>query len=288
MHVKVRLLSGAVALAAACALLVWGFLPASGADRPTVPGPDTDSLVKALSTASGGPPSTAKMNLVLDATFRGSKLDTSMWATCYTWAAGDPARGCSNSGNKEYQWYLPGQVRVDDGVLHLVAQKARTEGFLPDGAPKIYGCRSGMVTSFPGFHFKYGYLEVSAKVPNGRGLWPALWLAAANKKWPPEIDLLEHWGAPKNTTAFYYHPAPVTAGTAFTRYFTGGIPPGWHTFAVSWTASYVTWYVDGRPIMTVTQNIPHQSMYFIADLATFKGTTCNGTLAIRWVKAWTW
>jgi beta-glucanase (GH16 family) len=286
--VKARLLAAGAALAATCGVLIWGFMPASGAGRTTAPGSDTGSLVRASSIASSAPPATSKMRLIFDPSFRGSRLDSKIWTTCFLWA--DPANGCTNLGNKETEWYLPSQVQLHDGVLDLVSQEITTEGINALHQPEAYPCRSGMVTSYNGFNFKYGYLEVSAKIPSGTGMWPALWLAASDKKWPPEIDLLEHWGAPKNpvlSTAFYFHPAPDGAGVADAHY-KAALTPGWHTFAVSWTASYIAWYLDGRLIMTVTQHIPHQRMYFIANLATFTDAPCTGTLAIRSVKVWEW
>ena len=106
------------------------------------------------------------------ADFSGSRLNTSVWATCYPWM--DTPSGCTNFGNTEYEWYLPGQDQVSGGVLHLVAQRTPTPGMTADGTPKAYSCRSGMVTTYPGFRFQYGYVQVVAQIPNGPGLWPAL------------------------------------------------------------------------------------------------------------------
>ena len=68
---------------------------------------------------------------------------------------------------------------------------------------------------------------------------------------------------------------------------------GWHTFSLSWTRTQLTWMLDGRVIMRSTQHIPHQQMYFIANLAdevvpgrTAPGPQCSGSLLIRSVKVW--
>ena len=102
--------------------------------------------------------------------------------------------GCRNWGNpEEAEWYLPSQVKVSGGDVRLYARRKPTAGTTSTGAPEEYGCRSGMITSYPGFKFEYGFVQVVANIPHGRGLWPALWLAAANGQFPPEIDMVESW-----------------------------------------------------------------------------------------------
>ena len=224
--------------------------------------------------------------------FTGSSLDTAVWDTCYPWLQ---QSGCQNFGNsKEPEWYQPSQVQVSGGVLHLTAEPKVTQGTTSTGTPKVYHCRSGMVTSFPGFKFKYGYVQVVADIPAGNGLWPALWLASANFAVRPEIDILEAWGGPHFYASSYFHYS-TPAGP---KYSSGVIIPassasGWHTFSLSWTKTQVTWMLDGRVIMTSTQHVPHQRMYFLADLAdeivsgrTSASAQCSGSLLIRSVKVW--
>jgi beta-glucanase (GH16 family) len=84
---------------------------------------------------------------------------------------------------------------VYGGELHLVARRERTPGYTSVGKRFIYDCRSGMVTSYPSLRFEYGFVQVVAHIPHAPGLWPALWLAATNGKYPPEIDMLDSWGS---------------------------------------------------------------------------------------------
>ena len=238
----------------------------------------------------GGIPPTAPPEF--SATFAGSRLSTSVWATCYPWM--DLPSGCRNFGNREYEWYLPSQDQVSGGVLHLVALRSGTAGKAADGSPREYACRSGMVTTYPGFRFRYGYLQVVARIPASPGLWPALWLAAADLHWPPEIDILEGWGPetrkplnPNPYTAAYFHPVGA-------KYVKAVIPSnlaiGWHTFGLSWTRNKLIWLLDGKVVLTVRKRVPHQKMYFIADLAESlypaHANQCNGSLLIRSVKVW--
>lgn len=225
------------------------------------------------------------------ATFpRGSKLNAKQWATCYIGA--NPKIGCTNFGNsQEREWYLRGQVRVSNGVLHLVAQRKATRGTNATGRKKKeYYCRSGMITSYPSLRFKYGFLQIVAKIPHSAGLWPGLWLAAANREWPPEIDILESWGVSAEAAVFL-HPRPVSA---YMRSRDRAVVPviwttNWQTYSIRWTRSKLTYYVGKNVVMTVRKNVPRQAMYFVADVAEYlpaKPGRCNGQMQIRSVKYW--
>jgi beta-glucanase (GH16 family) len=296
--VRARLVCAVLTVFAALAIVAWGLLPGAGAGSS--PAPSTRAFANSPASASASasasqsktPDVTHNMHLVFNASFRGSTLDSSVWDTCFPWA--DQSAGCTDFGNqKEVEWYLPSQVHVSGGVLHLTAKGESTSGLAKTGAPKVYSCRSGMVTTHPGFNFEYGYIQVVARIPNDGYLWPALWLDPSNYSWPPEIDMLEHWGPPKDSSGMFFH--PVGAGLVAQQ-----LPPkeygatvGWQTFAVDWTPSKLTWYLNGTEVFSVIQHIPHQKMYFIANLAGFKPTphsshrSCSsGTLEIRSVKVW--
>jgi beta-glucanase (GH16 family) len=240
--------------------------------RPTAP-PATPPVPQPI-----GPPD-------FRATFTGP-LDTSVWDTCYPWAA-VPA-GCTNFGNKENEWYLPSQVEVTDDALHLIAQPIQTEGTTETGQPELYDCRSGMVTSYPGFRFEYGYVSMVARVPNETGLWTGLWLAAANLEWPPEVDIMEWWGPPISAAGVFFHPvgANPDVGDLSAKQMTS-LSSGWHKFGLLWTSHELVWYIDNKPVMKITANVPQQMMYIIATLANFADTGgCSGQLLIRSVDVW--
>jgi len=222
------------------------------------------------------------------AAFKGSELDRSVWDTCYPWLS---QRGCKNFGNhEESEWYLPSQDRVSGGVLHLVAQREVTEGTASAGGPPMqYDCRSGMITSYPGFRFKYGYVQIVARIPSSPGLWPALWLDPANLTWPPEMDLVESWGDAAFAGSFF-HPEPKGRDTSRIIYSPASRVAGWHTFALSWTKTQMTWLVDGKVTMTVRTRVPHEEMIIIADMASYKpvgpANPCSGEMLIRSVEVW--
>ena len=248
------------------------------------------------STGAAAAPTTltvpAGWKLAFDPSLSGSALDTGTWATCYDWATS--GTGCTNNPTVEKEWYLASQVSESGGTLNLTAKQEATQGTSSSGAAETYSCRSGMVTSKPGFNFTYGLISVTAKLPYGTGLWPALWLAASNDQWPPELDIMEHWYSDQDYK-IYDH----TIGTS---YLGGPVPTpanlsaGFHTFSLLWTKDRVTWYLDGVQKFTTTDHVPQQAMYFIANVAdrnpdgdtstSIASDACSGTMQISSVKVW--
>lgn len=279
-----------VAMVAVVALIAWGLLGKPSA----LAGPN---LAAASGTATTPPPSSASSGpsvslpggpwkVKFSAQFTGSKLNTKIWGTCYPWH--DVPTGCTNYGNKhpELEWYLPKQDRVANGSLNVVAQHLPTKGQDQQGNPVTYGCRSGLVTTYPSFHFKYGYIQVVARIPYGYGLWSALWLAAANLKWPPEIDIMEHWET-RTTARESYH--QIAASQITKKVHAGNLSAGWHTFSLLWTPSNMTWFIDGHKGLVVHKHIPSIPMYFIANIADNRPPAsqgCQGTMHIRSVEVW--
>ena len=254
-----------------------GAVPAFGAEASVT------RVARAVHVTSAVRPPKGKP--AFDATFRGSKLNTKVWDTCYP-KLKNYNGGCTNWGNSdEAEWYLRSQVRVSGGVVHLVARRKQTAGTTSTGAPKTYGCRSGMITSYPGFKFEYGFVQVVANIPHANGLWPALWLAAADGKYPPEIDMLESWGVKIRTESVFH---PVTGKVSLAKY-SPALTRGWQTYSLSWTRTRLRYYVGSRLVLTIKKNVPHQGMYFLADLSEYKPATrgrCTGQLDIRSVKIW--
>lgn len=94
--------------------------------------------------------------------------------------------------------------RVADGVLTIgagtvsPAQRAALAALVQDPAEraKLDGARffTGMLATDQTWAQTYGYFEIVARIPEGKGHWPAFWLAPAGIGWPPEIDMFEAYG----------------------------------------------------------------------------------------------
>jgi beta-glucanase (GH16 family) len=227
----------------------------------------------------------ANWKLAFSTDFPGTTLDTSTWAKCYPWTPSPP--GCTNFGNAdEREWYLPSQVHVENGKLALAAKRTPTEGADENGNPQAYTCRSGMVTTFDSFNFKYGAVQVTARLPFGQGLWPAIWLIPADGSWPPEIDVVEHWDTQLTSSATLHYGKQNKQQRGIVSF--PQADQGWHTYTLYWTQSRITIYYDGTLALTTTTNIPRQPMYLLLDLANENDTpgSCSGTMYVKSVNIW--
>jgi beta-glucanase (GH16 family) len=143
--------------------------------------------VKALSAADGGDP----WQLVWSDEFNYSGLpDRSKWGYDV---------GGHGWGNKELQYYTERRkenARVENG--HLIIEARR------DGSESNEYTSARLVSKGKG-DWTYGRFEVRAKLPSGRGTWPAIWMLPSVKSyggggWPDngEIDIMEHVGFDPN------------------------------------------------------------------------------------------
>lgn len=263
----------------ACTVIAVAAIVAANPPAPGPPPPAPPTVA--------GPPQTALANLKLgfSTDFPGTALDTATWAQCYPWTPSPP--GCTNFGNAdEREWYLPSQVHVANGQLALTAQRTPTEGADVNGNPKSYTCRSGMVTTHNSFSFQYGVVQVTARLPFGQGLWPAIWLIPADGSWPPEIDIVEHWDT-RTTASATLHYGKQNAQRRGTVPFPQA-DQGWHTYTLYWTQSGITVYYDNTLALTTTKNIPQQPMYLLLDLANENNSpgSCDGTMYVKSVNIW--
>lgn len=154
-------------------------------------------------------------------------------------------------GNKELQNYTDRRkenARVENGVLIIEAQRERG---------KYTSAR--VVTKNKG-DWTYGRFEVRAKLPSGRGTWPAIWMLPTQRSygqnyWPDngEIDIMEHVGYEPDVIHFsahtkaYYH-SINTQKTAKTRIESAR--SGFNVYAVEWTPQEIRWYVNDREYFT--------------------------------------
>jgi beta-glucanase (GH16 family) len=226
-------------------------------------------IVASRATTDRDVASSSQQRLVFSDGFRGSELDRGRWSTCYWWAR----RGCTIATNHELEWYRPGQVRVRGGALALVADRRKVRGI----GGRLYRFVSGMVNSGPPygsrrpkFAFRYGTAEIRARLPAGRGLWPAFWLLPADRESKPEIDVMEAYGQTPATVQMHLHYRAANGEVrVLGRDFTDpGLRSGWHRFAISWRPRKLVWLIDGvRRWRLSGDAVPDEPMYPIVDLA---------------------
>jgi beta-glucanase (GH16 family) len=149
---------------------------------------------------------------------------------------------------------------ADEGVLEITAQHAQTVG---GRGIENYPYVSGLISTQPSFSQTYGYFEMRAELPQGKGLWPAFWMLPTDDSWPPEIDVVESIGDPSHVymTAHSQYTKSDGAEASIT-------PNTFHTFAVSWDKRDLVWYIDGGEAARVpTPDDMHKPMYMLANLA---------------------
>jgi beta-glucanase (GH16 family) len=174
--------------------------------------------------------------------FSGTEID---WTK---WAAEENGHG---GGNGELQYYLdrPSNLRVENGCLIL---EARREKLNVAGVLKDYS--SARIRTKRRADWLYGRFEMSAKLPVGRGLWPAFWLLPSAEKYggwaaSGEIDIMEYKGHEPNQVHGTLHfggawPRNKSKGQPY-RLEKGGFSEGFHLFAVEWEPGGIRWFVDG-------------------------------------------
>jgi len=153
-------------------------------------------------------------------------------------------------GNKELQNYTARRqenARVENGVLIIEARR--------DGNESQPYSSARLVTKNKG-DWTYGRFEVRAKLPSGRGTWPAIWMLPTQRSygasyWPDngEIDIMEHVGYDPDTihgsahTKAYYH----SINTQKSRKIkVESARSGFNIYAVEWTPEEIRWYVNDR------------------------------------------
>ena len=202
------------------------------------------------------------------------------WSTKYPFA---PEKGGSLPSNGEQEWYINSTYAptdavnpwsVSNGVLTLTAQpaSASTQSLI-DG----YKYTSGMINTYNSFSQQYGYFEMRADLPAGKGLWPAFWLLQEDMSWPPEIDAMEVLG--HDMTTLYTASHTNQTGTHTSTGGTIKVPDmsaGYHTYGVDWQKDYITYYFDGNQVWkTPTPADMNEPMYMIANLAVGGGWPGN-------------
>lgn len=195
--------------------------------------------------------------------FDGTTLDTSKWNTTYL-------RGLRNlEGNGEQQWYTDNAFKLENGILKIMANKRDPSD---TSVPTQFKYTSGVIASWNKFSQAYGYYDIRAKVPKGRGLWPAFWLVPNNGAWPPEIDIFEILGHQTTVPYFAYHYKDSVTGKKVNL---GGkavmtdLSADFHNYGLFWAPDRLVWFVDGKEKYRVYSpaNVTKLPMYVIANLA---------------------
>lgn len=158
--------------------------------------------------------------------------------------------GGDGYGNNEAQFYTKNRLenaRMENGNLVIEAKKENWE--------KNKYTSARLLTKGK-FSFQYGTVEVRAKLPKGRGTWPAIWMMSENmKKWPDdgELDIMEHVGFNQG----YVHASVHTKkynhiiGTQKTdTLIVKDVSEKFHVYKADWTPEKIDVYIDDQKFFT--------------------------------------
>jgi licheninase len=160
-------------------------------------------------------------------------------------------------GNNEAQYYTasPRNLRIENGKLIIQAHRETFTG--PDGFTRNY--TSGkLMSKRPGF--LYGRFEIRAKLPRGRGTWPAIWMLPdqstfSSQYWPDngEIDIMEHVGFDERRIHASIHTKSFNhrIRTQVTRSIV--VPTAvdsFHVYALEWSEDKLDIFVDNTKYFT--------------------------------------
>ena len=186
--------------------------------------------------------------------FDGKTVDTAKWSydTSYN------ARGWFNNELQYYAADRSKNARIEDGALVIeahaeVADKAR----FPDTGGQRYTSAKLIAKERLG----YGFYEIRAKLPCGRGAWPAIWMLPIGDKWPDggEIDIMEMVGWDPNVIHATLHTGAFNHNKGTQRGAQRTVPDActaFHNYQLDWQPDTITIGIDGRAVMQVRNDQP--------------------------------
>ena len=183
-----------------------------------------------------------------------------------------PAGGNWFNGEQQHYTNRIENSFVENDFLNIVAIG---ESFTDQGETKQY--TSARLNSK--FAFKYGRVDVKAKLPSGNGTWPAIWTLGKNinedgaywdiegygtTSWPAcgEIDIMEHGlGAVNHTSSAIHTPSSSGNTVNVSSQVLNDVAANFHVFSVNWSPNQITFLVDQVPYYTYNPAIKNPSTW---------------------------
>lgn len=218
-----------------------------------------------FTTDNAGPtsPNTyAGKTLVWSDEFNGNSLNTNDWNY-------EIGNGSGGWGNNEQEYYTNSTKNafVSNGNLIIEARKESIGGF---------NYSSARLTTANKKFFTYGRIDIRAKLPKTKGIWPALWMLGTNigsVGWPAcgEIDIMELLGQEpaKSYATLHYNNSSGTHGSNGNSYTLSGSTfyDQFHVFSMDWIQDQIKIYIDNNLVLTVNKsdvgtNYPFNNPFF--------------------------
>jgi hypothetical protein len=224
------------------------------------------------------------MTLVWSDEFDGPNINSNNW----TFEIGTGTWGW---GNNELQYYQEENASIIDGNLVIEARSQTVENS---------NYTSSRIITRGKQSFQYGRVDIRAVMPEGQGLWPALWMLGSNHLqvgWPTcgEIDIMEMIGGEERDnvvhgTAHWDQDGHVSYGQSTTNE-SGKLSEEYHVYSIIWDAQSIRWYLDDVNFNTIditpeALSAFHDDFYFIMNVAVggaWAGSPDNTTLFPQWM-----
>ncbi|MFK7886538.1 MAG: family 16 glycosylhydrolase [Gammaproteobacteria bacterium] len=164
---------------------------------------------------------------------------------------------------RRIQYYDSDAVSVENGNLVLSVLN-RSESDRPYTA--------GTVTTQGVFKQQYGYFEMRARVPAGKGYWPAFWLMPETGRWTSEIDISEFRGHLTDTVHYGFHyDFSLQNENGLTTAIPVDAAAGFNNYAVHWTPDRIDYLFNGEVMHSVagadTVSNAEDEMFMLLNVA---------------------
>jgi len=202
--------------------------------------------------------------VIYEEDFSGDELDERMWNY-------DVGNGCPQLcgwGNKERQYYTKNNVYLREGKLVIQARNLNGK------------ITSGKIHTQNKIEFQYGSVEVRAKLPEGTGTWPAIWMLGSDideKGWPEcgEIDIMEYSGKHGSTLHTSLHTPSSHGNTINTQKSqVRELSAEFHDYRMDWTTDSISFYIDDMQLYSYEPTVKNpktwpfdKPFYLIINLA---------------------
>jgi len=227
-----------------------------------------DTFLPTNSSGYTTPNSYAGMTLVWADEFNGNQIDLNNWTH---------EIGNSGWGNNELQYYTSSSDNsyVSDGNLIIEAKEESISGSSYSSARMITAGKQ---------EFIYGRIDVRAKLPEGQGIWPAIWMLGADiftNGWPAcgEIDIMElvghepnrihgtaHWGNQGNPSTYQGNGFTLSGGSKYSDEF--------NVFSIIWENDNIKWLMNDQEFFSISSaNVTNtaypfnDNFFFILNIA---------------------
>jgi beta-glucanase (GH16 family) len=225
---------------------------------------DEGSFLPTENTGYSTPSSYPDYKLAWNDEFNGAQLDQGSWNY-------EIGNGNNGWGNSELQYYTNNKKNVflSSGNLVIEARQENIDGFKYSSA---------RLTTKGKREFSSGRIDIRAKLPIGKGMWPALWMLGSNigsVNWPAcgEIDIMELIGSDPGRVFGTMHWKNANGSHAYEGsniiLSNGSFANEFHVFSIIWEKDKVRWLMDDKLFYTFTKSKVGTAYYPFNDAQFF-------------------